>query len=128
MPNWCSNSVAFYSDESGSNALLIAFHADILKYLNYIEPDTGRRSDWVGHWLESNKIDTSNMYCRGFLQSCELYDSHVLIDMDSAWGPLPEVWDKMAEKYNLSYVYISEESGCEVYVNSDVEGRYFIAF
>ena|GEM_PF-6433852 len=45
--------------------------------------------------------------------------------METAWGPLPEVWDLMAEKYNLSYVYCSEECGCAVYVNTDSEGRFF---
>ena len=125
MPNWCSNSVAFYSNENGSNALLMAFYADVQKYVNYIEPDTGRRSDWCGHWLESNKIDTSNMFCRGTFESCELYPDHVIIHMEAAWSPIEEVWDKMAEKYDLNYVFISEEPGCEVYINSDVEGRFF---
>ena len=45
--------------------------------------------------------------------------------METAWGPMPEVWDKMAEKYNLSYVYIAEECGMGIYVNTDAEGRFF---
>jgi hypothetical protein len=45
--------------------------------------------------------------------------------METAWGPLPEIWDLMAEKYALEYVYISEECGCSVYVNTDSAGRFF---
>jgi hypothetical protein len=45
--------------------------------------------------------------------------------METAWSPLPEVWDKMAEKYNLSYVYVSEECGMSIYVNTDTLGRFF---
>ena len=105
--------------------LLEAFYNDIKKYLDYKDPMTGKSSDWIGHYLESNKVNTESMYCRGFLQNCELYDTYVRVDMDSAWGSIPEVWDKMGEKYNLNYVYISEEPGNEVYTNSDVEGRFF---
>jgi hypothetical protein len=45
--------------------------------------------------------------------------------METAWSPLPEVYEKFAEKYGLSFVYIAEECGCEIYVNTDVEGRFF---
>ena len=50
MPNWCSNSIAFYQ-EDGGNCLLEAFYTDIQKYQNYKDPETGKLSDWVGHWL-----------------------------------------------------------------------------
>jgi hypothetical protein len=93
--------------------------------MNFIDPDTGKQSDWIGHFLISSKVDPESMYTRGFLQHCELNDDHVRVDMDTAWGPLPEVWDKMAEKYGLSYVYIAEECGMAVYVNTDVYGRFF---
>ena len=124
MPNWCSNKIAFYSDEN-SFILLEAFHSDLQKYLDYKDPKTGENSDWVGNWLESNKVDTESVHCRGFLQSCELYDTFVRVDMETAWCPTTEIWDIIAEKYSLSYVYVSEESGNEVYVNSDAENRFF---
>jgi len=123
MANWCSNSIAFYQDDEGT-ALVEAFHADVQKYLNYVEPD-GKTSDWVGHYLQASRVDVDSMYTRGFFSSCELHGNYVLIEMETAWGPLPEVWDLMAEKYSLSYVYISEECGMSVYVNTDVEGRFF---
>ena len=124
MPNWCSNSVAFYQKNKGTT-MLEAFYADIQKYQNYKDPETSNSSSWVGHWLESNRIDTKNLYARGFFNHCELSDDHVRIDMETAWGPLPEIWDLMADKYDLAYVYISQEPGCEVYVNTDIVGMYF---
>jgi hypothetical protein len=123
MPNWCSNSIAFYQ-EDGGNALLEAFYTDIEKYQNF-EDEAGRTSDWVGHWLESNRINPDDLYTRGFFSYCELNSDHVRVDMETAWGPLPEVWDKMAEKYGLSYVYTAEECGMAIYVNTDVDGRFF---
>jgi len=124
MPNWCCNSIAFYR-EDGGNAILEAFYADIQKYKDYKDPETGRTSDWIGHWLQSKRINTDNLYCRGFIVNCELNTDHVRVDMDTAWSPLPEVWDLMAEKYELAYVYIAEEPGCEIYVNTDYGGRFF---
>ena len=124
MPNWCNNSIAFYQ-EDGGNAMIYAFYADIQKYQDYKDPETGNHSDWVGYWLQSNRVDTEKLYARGFFINCELNDDHVRVDMETAWAPLLEVWDLMADKYDLSYVYIAEEPGCEVYVNTDTEGRFF---
>ena len=124
MPNWCWNSVAFYQ-EDGGNAMVEAFYADIQKYQDYRDPETGKLSDWVGHWLQSNRVDTDNLYTRGFFTNCELNGNHVRVDMETAWSPLPEVWDLMAEKYELAYVYISEEPGNAVYVNTDSTGKFF---
>ena len=130
MPNWCNNSIAFYQKdgektEAAPSYLLEAFYTDIQKYQNFTEPETGRISNWVGHYLRENRIDTDSMYTRGFFTNCELLDDHVRIDMETAWAPLPEVYEKMAEKYGLSYVYIAEECGSEVYVNTDTSGRFF---
>ena len=124
MPNWCGNSVAFYQKNQGTT-MIEAFYADIQKYQHYKDPETNDSSSWVGHWLESNRVDTKNLYARGYINNCELHSDHVRIDMETAWGPLTEVWDLMADKYDLAYVYISEEPGCEVYVNTDIVGMYF---
>ena len=124
MPNWCANTIAFYQADNG-NDLLDAFYADIQKYQNFTDPETGKPSNWVGHWFDEKRINTASMYTRGFFTSCELYSSHVLINMETAWGALPEVWDSMASRYGLEYVYISEECGNEVYVNTDMSGRFF---
>ena len=124
IANWCSNSIAFYQ-EDGGNALVEAFYADVQKYMNFIDPETNKPSDWVGHWFDSNRINTDNLYTRGFFTDCDFYGTYVVLHMETAWGPLPEVWNLMAEKYNLSYVYCSEECGCAVYVNTDSEGRFF---
>jgi len=124
MPNWCGNSIAFYQKSKGT-AMLEAFYADIQKYQDYREPETNASSSWIGHWLESNRIDMSSLETRCFIISCELHDDHVRIDMQTAWEPLTEVWGLMADKYDLSYVYISEECGCEVYVNTDTTGMFF---
>jgi len=124
MANWCSNAIAFYQD-GGGNYLLEAFYVDIWKYQDCKDPETGNLSSWVGHWLQSNRVNPETMYTRGFITSIELYSDHVRVEMETAWEPLPEVWDIMADKYGLSYVYIAEELGLEIYVNTDAEERFF---
>ena len=124
MPNWCSNRIAFYQ-EDGETALLEAFYADIQKYMEYIDPETGRHSNWAGHFLESSRIDTESISCRGYFNYCELCTDYVLISMETAWEPIPELYEVMAQKYNLYYVYIAEECGCELYINTDSGGRFF---
>jgi len=124
MPNWCINSVAFYQ-EDGGNAMLEAFYADIEKYQDYKDPETGEPCDWVGNWLESNRINVDNLYTRGYFVDCEFDGDHVRVDMEVAWSTMTAVYDLMANKYDLVYVYIAEEAGCEFYVNTDIEGRFF---
>ena len=75
MPNWCNNSIAFYQEDDGSD-MLAAFFADVQKYQNYRDPETGKPSDWVGHWLNSSRVDTNILYCRGFFIDCEIMNRH----------------------------------------------------
>ena len=118
MPNWCDNSIAFYSNDVGGTVLLEALHADIQKYAD-------SKDSWVGNWLESNRINPASVPCRGSFISCELYSDHVIVAIESAWAPLDELYEEIAKKYDLNYVYIAEESGCEVYINTDTTGRFF---
>jgi hypothetical protein len=124
VANWCQNSIAFTQSDGGSD-LLEAFFADIQKYKDFIDPETGKRSEWIGHWFREKRINTDKLYVRGFLYECELFDDYVFVQMETAWSPLPEIWDIMAETYGLEYVYISEEAGYEVFVNTDSDGRFF---
>jgi hypothetical protein len=124
MPNWCSNFVAFYH-KNNATTILEAFCADVFKYQDYKAPGTNCRTSWIGHWLQSNRVNIDNVCTRGFVVSCELYDDYVCVEMETAWEPLPEIWSLMAEKYDLMYVYTAEESGCGVYINTDIVGTYF---
>jgi hypothetical protein len=123
VPNWTSNSIAFYQEDGGKD-LLEAFYTDIERYQNFADVN-GSPSNWCGHYLIASKINPDDLSCRGFFTNCELHSNHVRIDMETAWSPLPEVYEKFAEKYGLSFVYIAEECGSEIYVNTDVDGKFF---
>jgi len=58
--------VAFYQEDGGTT-MLEAFYVDIQKYQEYRDPETGKHSDWVGNWLESNiaiPFDINTYACR----------------------------------------------------------------
>ena len=53
----------------------------------------------------------------------------------TAWTYMNEMWDEILTKYypSISYVFIAEEPGSEIYVNTDLEGsiypqRFYVDF
>ena len=127
MPNWCSNSIAFYQEDGGSDRLA-KFYADINRTYGLLrggKPKHAESPDWAGHFLKDHGVDVENLYTRGFLEYYEIEETHVRIDMETAWGPIPELYTEMAKVYDLKFVYCASEPGSEVYVNTDKEGRFF---
>ena len=53
----------------------------------------------------------------------------VRIETESAWSPCTDFIDALIKTTvpwdNLQYVYIAEECGCDLYINTDVEGKFF---
>jgi hypothetical protein len=48
---------------------------------------------------------------------------------DTAWEPQIEVVEEMMDEYPLlDFVYLSEEPGCGVFINSDMTGDYFTEY
>ena len=128
MPNWCSNALAFYQEDGGSDRMA-QFYADISRTFGLMrgeKPKHSENPDWAGHFLKDHGVDVENMYTRGFVQHYEIDKTHVRIDIETAWGPIPELYDEMAKLYDLKYVYCAEEPGSEVYINTDSEGRFFV--
>ncbi len=53
-------------------------------------------------------------------------DTYFAIDTETAWEPLSEFWDCILKQYEgISYVYIAEEPGFRLYINTDVSGDIF---
>lgn len=53
-------------------------------------------------------------------------DWHIYIYMTTRWSPMIDGFNKLLKDYiSLKGVYYAEESGCEIYVNTDTEGRFF---
>lgn len=53
---------------------------------------------------------------------------YFIVYTESAWNPHVEVFKKVIEeKYDnqIGFVHCSAEPGCEIYINTDTEGRFF---
>ncbi len=71
--------------------------------------------------------DPDKIYCQGIvIQMVRVDDDILRIDTETAWHGVPELFDLIVAQYpSLKYYYLSEELGHEVFINSDIERKYF---
>lgn len=131
MPNWCSSEFAFKGDKQE----LKDFH----KKLNYLsspentnQVENGFGTNWLGNIVHGFGFDWEKISCRGTLHLPDEgfdpeKDDYLLIETETAWVPLPEMWEIILEKFypNISFVFNSIEEGCGIYINTDVEHTIF---
>lgn len=148
MPNWCSTVYRFYSDTEEGTKQLEQFYERLEKA---IEPKRRRAlvSDfgdgWLGnviletcpHYLKFTSSDSINceyngegIRFRGSIVDIRLdADSKTLdVETETAWEPMPGIWDMILAECgytDIKYVYQAEEPSCELYINTDTEGRFF---
>ena len=133
MPNWCMTSIGIKADARDEEAVkqLKALREEAQTVLTRSEQ--GSDQGWIGIFLLDHGKDPEGISCRGFLS--DVYEPTVkdntmyfVIDENDAWSPKLDLWDEMMTlpEYNkLSYVARAEESGCEVFVNTDDSGTIF---
>ena len=125
MPNWCFDQVIFEGDLNS----LIALQTDLTQALKTIEEGDRR---WIGRLLMFKGIDYKDIEigCRSFIDhysSLEEIETskHFYLYTEGAWSPVTEMYDWIAETYDLDYVLWAEEPGMEIFVNTDVECKHF---
>ncbi|MFI3294122.1 MAG: hypothetical protein SNI70_11480 [Rikenellaceae bacterium] len=84
---------------------------------------------WLGDIVSYFGGNNKEVECRGTLDYFDLLsDTIIWIVTDTAWHPMPEMWDIVIKDYpSLKFYYLAEECGCEIYINSDPTGEYFDA-
>lgn len=133
MPNWCMDSVTFYAGEKGNLENVKQLQRDFETALRTIEQgDTW----WIGRLLVFKGVpyegtsEQPSIRCRSFvdhydaLEEVEENESFT-INTSSAWHPMTEMYDWIAETYQVEYVLHAEEPGVKLYVNTDTEGVYY---
>lgn len=130
MPNWCSNEMAVY----GPRDELVKF-AELIKKAR----ETARETK---HWElydvfalagfddeGMDKLGWSRGYFDGDVPEIESKDGtdFIQVSFETAWSPMCEAWDALLRRRfpNLKQVTCAVESGCDVYVNTDVDGLFF---
>lgn len=121
MPNWCWNQTVFYGDKEKQKEIYNKIenevksgwpHIDLfLKELGCTEEELNKEFAVRAH------INGISLLKNGELELC----------YESAWGAINEVIDEILEKYQpqIEQVTLAEETGCDVFLNTDIEGKYF---
>ena len=129
MPNWCSSMYAIYSDNEIEllRIMMMLREAD-----NKAEHGNSREILRALRCPEEicEKMDgrTSMANFGPFYKDKKLRG--VLIDTESAWGPCNDFIETLIDKIipgggDVEYCYLSEEEGCDVFVNTDTSGEFF---
>lgn len=135
MANICETTIAFFATAEEYTDKLVDFYnklTDLKKskerfpvYFNsiYIAEQFGINTKYI-EW--SNIQDISAIEAHGTYRGFKVYQ-------DDKWSPNLRFWDLIIEReYTtddgermIDYVYEAEEPGCEIYINTDVDGEFF---
>ena len=122
MANICMDTVVFYaaSDEQESGL------AKLRKAVSACYP-TGTSVDgsMLRRIFERNGIPTDGLCLRSDVVDTSLVeDGCITLNCDSAWTPVYEAYSRLAGHFGVSFELQAEESGCGVYINTDISGSY----
>ena len=134
MANYCSNSVTYYSDNQGQILNLYLRLRGAAEALGDMEMGSIRAKPLLAELgVDQEKIEkldgrTSINYL-GLLVEDEK-PVGVQFDAESAWSPCDDFADILLraiypDRGDIEMVYTAEEPGCEVYVNTDVDHRFY---
>lgn len=130
MANYCSNSIAFYSKDKAVLAKLFdninnildntkdRSIYELLKSCGYSSEEAVQISDRRDAltYADDNITESPCGYC------------YFKADTESAWQPnMTSFFRLLQEKFGskISLVYVSEEPGCGIFINTDVDGLFF---
>lgn len=124
MPNWCNTAYTVVGDEKDLDAL----HKTMRELETRKEPSVpnGFGTSWLGCLVDALGDDWNKVHCRGEWGGLEYEGGELTFYTMTAWCPCNEVWELVREKFpSISYYYMAEESGCNVYLTNDANGIYY---
>lgn len=126
MPNWCSTTYAFKG--KGLEAFKTKFN-EVMDKL--VENNDHSCYIFLEDLLDAYGYDKDsparqNSFSRGWITYYQDNGSWLTVDTEDAWGPQTDAFDIILADYpDVDYVFIAEEPGCEVFLNTDLTGEYF---
>ena len=128
MANYCSNSIVFFSKDKSK---LSRFLRKV--YAAYDSIGSGFYNLMVLHGYKNREIlsviDKRDSFTHCDTKLAQENDTYSFrVDVETAWEPHMAMFYKIIrEKYSdaIQLVYMAEECGSDLYVNSDKEGIYF---
>ncbi len=122
MANICMDTVVFYAASEAQEKGLAALRSSIAScYPTGVSANDIR----LCRIFEQNSIPTDGIDLRSDVVDTTLArDGHVTLYCDSAWSPMYEAYLCLAHHFGVSFELQAEESGFDVYINTDINGAY----
>ena len=129
MPNWCYMECTFYADDENKGELL-RLHKTLSAIMQTpSEVENGFESGCLSKVAINHGVDLQKISCRGTIELLGDYEpgsSFFALEAETAWAPTDDLWEAVISQYKgVSFVYIAEEPGMGIFVNTDTEGIYF---
>lgn len=121
MPNWCWNQTVFYGGKEKQKEIYNKIKNEVKSGWPHIDlffKELGCTEE------ELNKEFAVSAYINGISL---LKNGELELCYESAWSPINETIDEILNKYlpHITQVTLAEETGCDVFLNTDFEGKYF---
>ncbi len=130
MANWCSNVFAIYprNESDLGKAQLKRLFAQLRKLTQIDYPEGTDNHDWYGLLSVMRGKEESEIAARGSIDNIQWEEDHIIMQTETAWEPQDDIVRDMLdckECSELDFVFIAEEGGNEIYINTDDSGRFF---
>lgn len=121
MANVCSDTVVLFPKEDTPGNAVSRLKEDLLGCY----PSMGIHADTrLVLLLERLNIPTDGICFRGDVVCMDIEDAYICLELETAWNPLYDAYQKIAEHYGLDFVLRAEEPGERIFINTDVYGVY----
>ena len=134
MSNICETAIAFFATDDKYTDKLMDFYNRLTDLQTFFETEPNFNSIYLAaqFGIDSRHVewsciqDISDIEAHGTYRGFKVYQ-------DDKWCPSLSLWNLIIELYYTSengermidYVYEAEEPGCEIYINTDVDGEFF---
>lgn len=134
MANWCSTYVTL-NCKTKEDAKYV--YDKINDWVSYSHVPNHFDEVWLGNVLINSGLYTKedidnnpHPRCRGSIVYLDLNDEQVIVDTETAWFPMLQIWQEVCDKClkdkEIEIIYNAEECGCGIYYSNDpaVVGTY----
>lgn len=120
MANVCCDDVVFYSK---SNPKGVQKLWEDLETSVILCPDTAQAA--ISKLFQDQNIPLSGISLRGTVTYIARNDEGIFLDLETAWSPLYDAYQAIANHYGVSFILKSIEPSEELYYNTDSSGTFF---
>ena len=135
MPNWCYTNITI-SHESEIEIEKIEKLVDEWTSKDYMENGFGLK--WLGNIVLGSGVGTvdtgkeTDLRCRGSIVDYYRNGNELVINTETAWTPMLQMWVKIIEKYlpDAELIYNTEECGNDISHTNDPDlvGKYILDY